>query len=266
MKKEEGKMHYLALKTAGAVLALGLLAPLPAMAQDKPAAPPSSSTSEATSSAPSSSSSSSNSDAAAPGVVPGSPPGALPPPGSPLNSSPATPKIVQEAVTGLQKTDPINLDDMVRAQDAINRLDLLLEIEKRQTELKKIRDERNKPTLSAGIPASALGLPKTPGAAAPAPVSSAPRPVTLPVTPPPAASPISNYILKRIMGSEGRYAAVLDDGGKTISVRPGETLPDGSKVKTVTLTSISIEKDKKSKTLTIPSDSYIVRGSEAVTQ
>jgi type IV pilus biogenesis protein PilP len=195
------------------------------------------------------------------GVVPGSPPGALPPPSTPLNSSPATPKIVQEAVTGLQKTDPINLDDMVRAQDAINRLDLLLEIEKRQSELKKIRDERNKPSLTSGIPASALNLPKP---SLPSSAPSADRPITIPVAPPP--SPISNYSLKRIMGSEGRYAAVLDDGGKTLSVRPGETLPDGSKVKTVTLTSISIEKDKKSKTLTIPSDSYIVRGSEAVTQ
>jgi type IV pilus biogenesis protein PilP len=246
MKKEEGEMSQLALKTVAVLVALGVLASLPALAQTAtPAAKPD----------------------GADATVPGSPPGpGIPTPPTPLNSTSATPKIVQEAVTGLQKTDPINLDDMVRAQDAINRLDLLLEIEKRQSELKKIRDERNKVNLTLGIPSSALNLPR--GPAAPAAPAPAPAPVAAPMTIqlPPPPSPISNYVLKRIMGSEGRYAAVLDDGGRALSVRPGETLPDGSKVKTVTLTSISIEKDKKSKTLTIPSDSYIVRGSEVVTQ
>jgi type IV pilus biogenesis protein PilP len=187
----------------------------------------------------------------------------LPAPGSGpsgLTAQPNTPRIVQDAMNGLQKTDPINMDDMIRAQDAINRLDLLLEIEKRQSELKKIRDERNKPvgmtSIGSGIPASALTLP-------PLKVSSMPSsPLNLP-KPADVKPSGDNYSLKRIVGTEGHYSAVISAGGdKVISVRAGETLPDGSKVKSVALTSLTLIKDKKSKTLTIPSDSYIVRGSD----
>lgn len=248
-------MSKLALKSASALAMLAFAIALPAAAAEStslkalpapaptPAAPPVAVTTTVTTTAL---------PAPAPMVVPGSPPP------SNLTTSPTTPKIVQQAVDGLQKTDPINLDDMIRAQDAINRLDLLLEIEKRQTELKKLRDERNKPsTLSAGIPASALNLPPIHTAA----VSTMPRPIS---APPPVSS--SGYSLKRIEGSDGRYSAVLGDGDKMMSVHQGETLPDGSKVKAVSLTSVSLIKDKKSKTLTIPSDSYIVRGSEEVTE
>jgi type IV pilus biogenesis protein PilP len=211
-----------------------------------------------------------------PTVSPGMPPmGAMPgttttstsTTSGPLGTQPATPKIVQDAVAGLQKTDPINLDDMIRAQDAINRLDLLLEIEKRQAELKKLRDERNKVTasaspLGAGIPASALNLPPMKAAVtppSPSPSMNIPKPSIV-------SSPSSNYSLKRIMGAEGRYSAVLVDGGSTVTARPGETLPDGSKVKSVSLTSVSLVKDGKRKNLTIPSDAYIVRGTEEVSE
>jgi type IV pilus biogenesis protein PilP len=193
--------------------------------------------------------------------------GSLPPVGngpSNLTSPASTPKIVQEAMTGLQKTDPINMDDMIRAQDAINRLDLLLEIEKRQNELKKLREERNKPAASASmassIPASALQLP--PMKVNPMPSSGGGNIMALP-KPADVKPSGDNYALKRIVGSEGRYSAVISAGdNKVINVRSGETLPDGSKVKSVSLMSVILVKDKKSKTLTIPSDSYIVRGSE----
>lgn len=188
------------------------------------------------------------------------------------------PSAVQDAVTRLQKVDQINLDDMIRAQDAINRLDLLLEIEKRQTELKKVRDERNKPAASAStaaasllgsaIPASALNLPKP---AASLPVADTP-------SAPPASSsfssksfssskkeesgPSSKYSIRRITGTDGRYFAVInteDNASQTVHV--GDKLPDGTIVKSITLTKVSLIKDKKSKELTIPTDSYIVRES-----
>lgn len=180
------------------------------------------------------------------------------PAGGDLTKSPATPQIVQDAVSRLQKTDAINLDDMIRAQDAINRLDLLLEIEKRQTELKKIRDERNKPaagSLFGGIPSSALNLPPIKANIPPPPPkssSSEDKPVSSP----------KEYTVQRITGSDGRYVAVIDTGdGKMKTVKVGDKMPDGSKVKDVSLTEVGLVKDGKSKTLTISSDSYIVRES-----
>jgi type IV pilus biogenesis protein PilP len=180
-----------------------------------------------------------------------------------LMKAPETPAAVKDAITRLQKTDNINLDDMIRAQDAINRLDLMLEIEKRQDEIKKLR-EGDKPKgmsslLQGGIPASVLGLPstKTPAfnpsggddfASAPV-IKRTPKEV--------------DYTVTRIIGSNGRYAAVLDNGDESVTVRSGEKLPDGRKVASINLTSVVIsggEKGSKGKTLTIPSDTYIVRG------
>ncbi|MBI3419679.1 MAG: type IV pilus biogenesis protein PilP [Proteobacteria bacterium] len=243
----------LTVAATGAILLLGLAAPSAGFAQtgsDHPTA-----TAPLPTVAPAS-----DPAAAAPvgsTTVGASLPGASP--GGPLTQPANTPHIVQDAVTGLQKTDPINMDDMIRAQDAINRLDLLLEIEKRQTELKKLRDERNKPVgLSAAIPASALNLPtRTAGASMAAALPRPSAPIT--IEPP---KPSGTYNLKRIVGTSGQYLAILSVGDKTVSARAGETLPDGSKVKSVTLTSVSLVKDRKSKTLTIPSDAYIVRGSQ----
>lgn len=203
-----------------------------------------------------------------PGAVPGVPGAA---PKSNLLESPVTPQVVTDAVTGLQKTDPINLDDMIRAQDAINRLDLMLEIEKRQGELKKLRDERTKPAsspFSSPLPASALDLP--PVIANPAPVKRVAsndddgdsdfRPSSS------SSGSLDKYSLKRITGSNGRYAAVLANGDRVESVRQGDTLTGDVKVKSVNLTEVTLVKGKKSKTLTIPSDSYIVRETSGITK
>lgn len=219
-----------------------------------------------------------------PSTVPGATPGGLPvvvggasgaipgaAPKSNLLESPVTPQVVTDAVTGLQKTDPINLDDMIRAQDAINRLDLMLEIEKRQGELKKLRDERTKPAsspFSSPLPAAALDLP--PVIANPAPVKRVSssdddgddfRPSSSS-----SSGSLDKYSLKRITGSNGRYAAVLANGDRVESVRQGDTLTGDVKVKSVSLTEVTLVKGKKSKTLTIPSDSYIVRETSGITK
>lgn len=193
-----------------------------------------------------------------------------------LTTSPAMPTAVQDAMTRLQKVDQINLDDMIRAQDAINRLDLLLEIEKRQTELKKVRDERNKPAASAtaaaaagllgsAIPAAALNLPKITVPDAPSSSSSSSGSSSPSFTPPKPKSsegPSEKLSIKRISGTDGRYFAVINtDDNSSQTVHVGDKLPDGTLVKAITLTSVSLFKDKKSKNLTIPSDSYIVRES-----
>lgn len=192
------------------------------------------------------------------------------------------PSAVQDAVTRLQKVDQINLDDMIRAQDAINRLDLLLEIEKRQTELKKVRDERNKPAastaaaaglLGSAIPASALNLPKlssnsvTDNPSSSSSNSFTSRPAAPVKKPESETGPSQKYSIKRISGTDGRYFAVIStDDSSSQTVNTGDKLPDGSIVKSISLTSVSLFKDKKSKNLTIPSDSYIVRESNSSIQ
>lgn len=193
--------------------------------------------------------------------------------------SPQTPSAVTDAMARLQKVDQINLDDMVRAQDAINRLDLLLEIEKRQTELKKVRDERNKPSvasataaaaglLGSAIPAAALNLPKIPVADTPAvtpsftPKASASSSSSSSSSSKSSSGPSEKLSIRRISGTDGRYFAVINlEDNSTQTVHAGDKLPDGSLVKSITLTSVSLIKDKKSKNLTIPTDSYIVRES-----
>ncbi|MDX1922129.1 MAG: type IV pilus biogenesis protein PilP [Alphaproteobacteria bacterium] len=200
--------------------------------------------------------------------------------GGGLNMSPQTPSAVTDAMARLQKVDQINLDDMVRAQDAINRLDLLLEIEKRQTELKKVRDERNKPSvasataaaaglLGSAIPAAALNLPKIPVADTPAvtpsftpKASSSSSSSSSSTSSKSSSGPSEKLSIRRISGTDGRYFAVINlEDNSTQTVHAGDKLPDGSLVKSITLTSVSLIKDKKSKNLTIPTDSYIVRES-----
>lgn len=226
--------------------------------------------------------------AAAQGNVPASMPSAVPAavPGMPgasgmLPGSPATspnnlqgnvpqPQIVKDAVSGLQKTDPINLDDMIRAQDAINRLDLMLEIEKRQLELKKIQDEKSKPampSMNMGIPASALNLPA---------MSAISPQVSKPVRvkhddeddgeSSSSSGSLDKLTLENVTGSNGRYTATIKDGDKEYTVRAGDSVGSKIKVRSVSLTSATLVKGKKSRTIKISSDAYIVRGRESAAQ
>ena len=316
MKREVGDMrNYALITTAVSALLIGFTLSGHAVAQDALAdtLPSPTSATAKTATAPASSSLSSSSSGTSPGsvstatipssstspsvssssvIVPVTSSGStlngvsgLPGQGGGLTSTPLMPSAVQDALTRLQKVDQINLDDMIRAQDAINRLDLLLEIEKRQTELKKVRDERNKPAaaaaaaaglLGSAIPASALNLPK---------VSSLPV-VDMPSSPPSSSSfsskssfspgkkadgessgPSSKYSIKRISGTDGRYFAVINtEDNSSQTVHSGDKLPDGSLVKSISLTNVALFKDKKSKNLTIPSDCYMVRESSSSIQ
>ncbi len=318
MKREVGDMRNYALITtavsalligftlsghAGAQDALADTLPSPASATAKTATAPASPSSSLPSSSsgissgsastvtmPSSSTSSSASSSSV--IVPVTSSGStlngapgLPGTGGGLTSTPIMPSAVQDALTRLQKVDQINLDDMIRAQDAINRLDLLLEIEKRQTELKKVRDERNKPAVAAAaaagllgsaIPASALNLPKVsslPAVDTPSSSSSSNSFSSKPTYSPgkkadgESSGPSSKYSIKRISGTDGRYFAVINtEDNSSQTVHSGDKLPDGSLVKSISLTNVALFKDKKSKNLTIPSDSYIVRESSSSIQ
>lgn len=186
--------------------------------------------------------------------------------GNNLQGNIQQPQIVKDAVSGLQKTDPINLDDMIRAQDAINRLDLLLEIEKRQLELKKIQDEKTKPAMPSmgmGIPAAALNMP--------------PMTMSAPVAKPRVrseddgesdapSSSLDKLEIDHITGANGRYTAILKEGDKEYTARAGDTIAGKIKVRSVSLTSVTLVKGKKSKTLKMSSESYLVRGHSGATE
>ena len=214
-------------------VAAGFIA-LPALAQQGPAAP-----TAPVVSAP---------VVAAPVLAPSAPSVPIP---SPLASSPTlepslaspapvanfgkttTPASVDEVLNGLRdNANTMSLEDLAKAQDTVQRLNMILEIERKLGDISKAKDARQSGGVAA-IPAASLGLP--------------PKPVTLPspvkLNDPDddfAAPRISSasYKLERVLGADGRYTAIVNTGVKTISVRSGDKLPDGSTVAGITPTSV----------------------------
>lgn len=183
------------------------------------------------------------------------------------NQTVAMPAAVDDAVRRLQKTDMVNMDDMARAQDAVNRLDLLLEIQKRQNDLNKLIEERKKASTSSLFPAGMLPIPK----AALMPdradmMANNIQKIHLPKNNF-GDSDSESYSVLRVTGVNGIYAVLIQTGGQTGSddkdktklVHVGDTLPDGSKVKLISLTRVVLAKGKKLITLSPASNDYIVR-------
>ncbi|MGE3769675.1 MAG: hypothetical protein AB7G06_01855 [Bdellovibrionales bacterium] len=162
------------------------------------------------------------------------------------------PKVVTSVVDDLRNAEKnVSLDDMARAQDALTRLDLLLEIERRINDIEKARDERKSIGRSSGrmadigtIPASALNLPVTP-------VSSN---VNIRPTPAVVAPPVerNDYTVEQIAGINGSYRAVLANGsGKRQTVTQGEKVGSWT-VQKISATGVTLSgKSGSKKTLTV---------------
>ena len=161
----------------------------------------------------------------------GSSPGesALPLPGgngkSKNNLGPLEDKVtdsIKSTVKQFSSTDSVNLEDLNTAHQAIAKLEVLIEIEKRLAELDKIKSERNgEKNLAASIPASALSAPPPP----PPVPAFMPPPVSTGMEQPFSPAPFKSHVdVSRVIGADGHYAAVIQD--KTMYV--GDTLPDGS--------------------------------------
>lgn len=186
-------------------------------------------------------------------------------------SSPNIPSAVTDVVTDLKRAEKnVTLEDVARAQDALARLDLLLDIEKKINEIEKTRDERKSIGKSLSresnssfgqIPASALNLPisgntggmTSPFRAATAAPAIAPKPSVPAVTPPPAPKPSADgYKVEQINGSNGRYRAVISEGSKKNTVSVGEKL-GAFTVSNISATGVTLSNDKDRKVLTVES-------------
>ncbi|MDE2029492.1 MAG: type IV pilus biogenesis protein PilP [Alphaproteobacteria bacterium] len=133
------------------------------------------------------------------------------------------------------------LEDLNNARQAIARLDAMIQIEKHLAELKKIRHlHTDDNALANAIPASALAPPAP--VLAP-PVESAPQPVIRrPVVRRPS---YETPQVTRIVGSDGKYVAMLKAGGDTKVATVGEDIPGVGLVQSISSSTVVIERDGK---------------------
>lgn len=174
-------------------------------------------------------------------------------------SSPKMPESVKTVVKHLNATTGnITLDDLNSAREAVAKLDILIDIEKRLSDLATIRQEREEKSFAAAIPASALGVGRR--AQIPAamldtsPVASAPAPM-------PIVLPAANVEIVRIAGAGGRYTATVKiSDGKSMLVHEGDKLSDGSVVQAISSKSVTLLKDKKTRTVNVKDVAVVFNG------
>lgn len=178
------------------------------------------------------------------------------------------PTAVTDVVNDLKRAEKnVTLEDVARAQDALARLDLLLDIEKKINEIERTRDERknigksfSRESSSGGfgqVPASALNLPlggsglgggmTSPFRAATTSASSKP----IVATPPPAPKPTTDgYKVEQINGSNGMFRAVISDNGKKNTLGVGDKL-GAFTVSNISAKGVTLTNDKDRKVLTV---------------
>ena len=135
---------------------------------------------------------------------------------------------VKNVIKRLDKSvENVTAGDLNSARQAIARVDILIELEKKLAELDKVRSEKEEKSAAASIPASSLN--PMGGGVPTIPQPTAYIPPQMPVMAMPAPSP--SFTVSRISGAAGTYSAVLamaDGADKT--VRVGDALSDNEKV------------------------------------
>jgi hypothetical protein len=162
--------------------------------------------------------------------------------------------------------DNVTVEDLNAAREAVAKLDILIEIEKRMNDLATLRQEREEKLgggLANAIPASALGrggvsLPVSPQIQSPVaiqPVNSAP--MAAPVN----FVPSESIEIQKIAGAGGRYMAYVKAGdGKVKMYREGDKLPDGSVVVSISGHGMTVKKDKKTRTIQVKDVAVVFNG------
>ena len=174
--------------------------------------------------------------------------------GTSLSDVPAVP--VMSAATGSTAEDPaisavvdrlrqdenrVSVGDLTAAQDTVTRLDLLLEIEKRITDIDKTRTERtgmgllamNSPDqIAANMPKDSLNMP-TGGSMTNGRSGNS-----------------GDFSVARITGRQNRFTAVLiGSDSKQITVQAGDTIPGGYKVDSISSNGVRVSSKSGSKIL-----------------
>ncbi|HBM91176.1 MAG TPA: hypothetical protein DD400_04805 [Rhodospirillaceae bacterium] len=153
------------------------------------------------------------------------------------------PSSVKDVVERLNETtDDLTLDDLNAARAAVAKLEALLDIEKKLTDIAKVRQDREEvenPPVVDPVPMSALYQPPPMGAMPPVTRSfskGGPKEVDI----------------ERITGAAGRYAATYKDGmGEKHTIRKGDKMKDGSLVKAISRRGVTLSKNKKLVTLRV---------------
>ena len=162
------------------------------------------------------------------------------------NKIPSSVKTVMKNLT--ETTDQVTLENLNEAREAVVKLDVLIDIEKRLNDLAKLRKVREDTSdLADAIPASALAAPPfgAPGAS-PMGMPSVPQPMAMQ----PASS---SYDVVRVTGASGKFSAqVKDSGGLMKLVSVGDELSDGSKITAISMNGVTVlQNDKTRKTYKI---------------
>ncbi len=179
------------------------------------------------------------------------------------SSSGGVPETVRNVVERLNaETQDVTLEDLNAAREAVVKLDVLIDIEKRLNDLSKLRQERQfgsaTSSVAAALPASALGAPPPlAGAAdfsaepaAPLAASFSTHAVSFPSVGGMASS-VSAVEVVLISGAAGSYVATLKENGAVKSVRAGDKLSDGSKVVSISQSGVALSKDGSRKTIQV---------------
>lgn len=178
--------------------------------------------------------------------------------------SPKVPDSIKGVIKRLNTaTENVTLEDLNSAREAVAKLDILIDIEKRLNDLADLRHDREEKSLAGAIPASALGLRGQPGV----------MPVFTPPAMPPQSSiasgapqmqimqPLSTVEVQRITGAAGRFSAMIKSGeGKSTLVREGDKLPDGSVVKSITSRGLTLLRGNEKHTVQVKDVAAVFSG------
>lgn len=180
-----------------------------------------------------------------------------------------SPVKIPESIKGVIKrlnaeTNEISLEDLNSAREAVAKLDMLIDIEKRLNDLADLRKEREEKllnSLESSIPDSVFGhqqrkhgpFYKKQGdktISEPPPYESSLQQTSSPQLPLAVSSP--DVSVQRIIGSSGKYTAIIKFGGEEKKVvREGDKLSDGSVVKEITNQGIILVRGKERRTIKI---------------
>jgi len=176
---------------------------------------------------------------------------------------------IPDSVKGVVKrlseaTKDVTIEDLNEAREAVVKLDVLIDIEKRLNDLTTLRQERESKEndFSGAIPESALGGGRGGSLVPPAMAPSAVAPVA---TPPvyqqmPMLSE-KNIEVTKVVGASGRYvAAIKDMDGSERQIRVGDKLAGGAVVEAISKQGVTITKSGGKKEVVQVKDITVVFG------
>jgi len=170
-------------------------------------------------------------------------------------SSPKVPDSVKKVVNSLNDaTDGVTLENLNSAREAVVKLDVLIDIEKRLNDLSKLRKTRQgeSDAFADALPHSAFQPPAIDLSQSAPPPSLIPQP-SQGINHAQMIMPSTNIEVVRVSGASGHYSAqVKDVDGTTKSVRAGDKLADGSTINSISRDGVTVSTfDKKTKTIPV---------------